>query len=244
VSLEDIDEERFVAGFVLNKLYTLRCFARKGSHGKHTELLNIPKGFPKGLLKGAVGVISTCRRMNGNLVIIFKSTYEDHVCALIEANAIRAGLLLCNYYRERVRLRPFDDSLREVIEDAREDKKEEDYRKLSEEEERRTAREGREVDERRGIELIGSGELILRRPLDHSVQVVFDVEPIRLRIANLSRRRHETLGNELLDHALDGLECQSCGFSQHRYRLLHVAYQEALIQNARFSVPEYRRQRS
>lgn len=132
-------KKRFVAGFILNKLYTLRCFARKGSHGKHTELLNVPKGFPKNLLKGEGDVISRCRKMNGQLVWIFKSTREDHICALIGGDATTIGLRLCNYYREKVGLRPFDSFFREIVDDAPSGKEDKRYHKLSEKEKRNAA---------------------------------------------------------------------------------------------------------
>ena len=40
-------EEETAAGFVLNKLYTLKCLAKRNNlrHGRHTELSNMQKGY-------------------------------------------------------------------------------------------------------------------------------------------------------------------------------------------------------
>ena len=42
------EEDETAAGFVLNKLYTLKCFARRNNlrHGRHTEPKNMQKGYP------------------------------------------------------------------------------------------------------------------------------------------------------------------------------------------------------
>jgi hypothetical protein len=144
---EEFDEERFAAGFILNKLYTLRCFARKGniSHGKHTELLNMPKGFPRGFLKRGEDLVSVCRRMNGQLVLIFKSTGEDHICALLGGDAAKRGLELCNYYREKVGLPPLGDTFTEILRSAPEVREPEKYHRL-------TAKEKRNLEYRKGVE--------------------------------------------------------------------------------------------
>ena len=107
-------EDEGAAGFVLNKLYTLKCFAKRGNirHGRHTELTNMPKGYLpecRGL------VISVCRRMNNKLVLIFKSTGEDHICALNEEDALKVGLEICNRYRKKVELPPLDRCFKEIL---------------------------------------------------------------------------------------------------------------------------------
>jgi hypothetical protein len=101
------DEEEVAAGFVLNKLYTMKCFARRNNlrHGRHTELRNMQKGYPpdkRGLVNSA------CQRMKNRHVLIFRSTGEDHICALNEEEAIAEGLELCNKYREGVGLPPLN----------------------------------------------------------------------------------------------------------------------------------------
>lgn len=129
------EDERFAAGFVLNKLYNLRLFARRGNitHGKHTELANMPKGYPP---EGRGEILPACRRMNGKHILIFKSTGEDHVCALLEEDALVAGLELCNHYRKKVGLRPLDRSFREAVEELPKDSGAGEHRKLTDKEKR------------------------------------------------------------------------------------------------------------
>ncbi|SRR6266705_3382901 len=112
-------EEEVAAGFVLNKLYTLKCFARRNNlrHGRHTESKNMQKGYPPDK-RGYVN--SACQRMKNRLVLIFRSTGEDHICALIEEEAIAEGLELCNRYRSTVGLPPLNRFFQEDREPAQE----------------------------------------------------------------------------------------------------------------------------
>src|SRR5713226_1228964 len=112
-------EEELAAGFVLNKLYTLKCFARRNNlrHGRHTELRNMQKGYPPDK-RGFVN--SACQRMQNRLVLVFRSTREDHICALNEDEAIAEGLELCNRYRSAVGLPPLNRFFDEDREPARE----------------------------------------------------------------------------------------------------------------------------
>lgn len=132
-------DEYFIEGFILNKLYTFRFFGKRGNiaHGGHTELANMPKGYPpkyKGL------VIFVSKKMNGRYVLIFKSTGDDHICALNEDDAITEGLKICNSYREKVGLNPLSRRFEEIknpkpIDEA----KEKSYQKLTEKEKRAKA---------------------------------------------------------------------------------------------------------
>jgi len=131
-------DESYIAGFILNKLYTFRFFGKRGnvSHGGHTELANMPKGYPpkyKGL------VISVSEKMNGKYVLIFKSTKSDHICALNEDNAIQEGLKICNSYRVKVGLNSLSRRFEEIknLEPIYESKKA--YQKLTEKEKRAKA---------------------------------------------------------------------------------------------------------
>ncbi len=128
-------DNRFVAGFILNKLYQGRCYARRKSskHGKHIRLSSLPTG----LLPEKGDAIFVAKQLNGNLIKIFKATGDDHVCALLDNDAVEAGLVLCNYFRQQVRLPPLDRMFREALQQAqKEEAKEEEYRKLTDKEKR------------------------------------------------------------------------------------------------------------
>ena len=130
------DEEEAAAGFVLNKLYTLKCFAKGNNltHGRHTELKNMQKGYPPDK-RGHVN--SACQRMKNRLVLIFRSTREDHICALNEDEAIAEGLELCNRYRSNVGLPPlnrfFEEDRQPAQEQSSAPKRESDKEKRSRE---------------------------------------------------------------------------------------------------------------
>lgn len=132
-------DESYIQGFILNKLYTFRFFGKRGniSHGGHTELANMPKGYPpkhKGL------VMSVAKRMNGKYVLIFKSTGSDHISALNEDDAIPEGLKICNSYRTKVGLAPLSRRFEEMKSPEPIDKsKEKPYQKLTEKETRAKA---------------------------------------------------------------------------------------------------------
>jgi len=85
----------------------MKCFAKRNNlrHGRHTELKNMQKGYPPDK-RGHVN--SACQRMKNRLVLIFRSTGEDHICALNEDEAIAQGLELCNKYRSGVGLPPLN----------------------------------------------------------------------------------------------------------------------------------------
>jgi hypothetical protein len=129
------EEEMFAAGFVLNKLYSLRLFARRGNitHGKHTELANMSKSYPPDR-RGEVS--SVCKKMNGKLILIFKSTRDDHICALLEDDALTVGLELCNRYRKKVWLPPLDRYFKELTAERPKDSGAAEYRRLTDKEKR------------------------------------------------------------------------------------------------------------
>jgi hypothetical protein len=134
------NEDRFLAGFILNKLYTERRFARKstGQHRGHIRLTSLRTSLPPG--HGDVERIA--RRMNKRLVLIFKNEGTDQICAYIDKDAVEEGLPLCNYYRTspEVKLPPLDKTFKEMLEHAPvEEEKKEEPRKLTEKEKRNKA---------------------------------------------------------------------------------------------------------
>lgn len=101
-------------GFVLNKLYMLKCFAgRKKHHGKHTAVRNLFKGAPPEEHSNISSAINDLRARG--LILTFPSTGETHACALRTDEALEIGLLICNDYRLSVGLRPLDKRFREVM---------------------------------------------------------------------------------------------------------------------------------
>jgi hypothetical protein len=129
----DPDEE-FVAGYIMNKLYFHKYFGRKGnkSHNKHTEIINAGKGLPPEY-RGKINKV--CRKMAGVTVLLFKATGEDHICALVEKEAMAIGLPLANRYREAVGLHPLNEFLVE-IEDEPSVSKPASYTRLTDKERR------------------------------------------------------------------------------------------------------------
>jgi hypothetical protein len=85
----------------------LKCFAKRNNlrHGRHTELKNMQKGYPPDK-RGHVN--SACQKMKNRLVLIFRSTGDDHICALNEDEALAEGLELCNRYRSSAGLPPLN----------------------------------------------------------------------------------------------------------------------------------------
>jgi hypothetical protein len=103
-----------IAGFILNKLYLGHYFAKPGNfkHGRHTEVDNMPKGYdPKhhGQFKK---IINDLKKQG--LVLVFKSTKSEHICAILTDEAVGRGLKLCNKYRNLVALPELDKQFKEL----------------------------------------------------------------------------------------------------------------------------------
>lgn len=106
-------DDRHVKGFILNKLYLGGYFARRGRHGKHTSVDNLPKGYPL-KHRGKFPEITDELRREG-FVIVLPSGGEKHVCAVLDSEKIEEGLRLCNAYRGAVGLPPLDERFREIF---------------------------------------------------------------------------------------------------------------------------------
>ncbi len=103
-----------IAGFILNKLYLGHYFAKPGNlkHGKHTEVDNMPKGYDTKQRGKFKRVIDDLKKQG--LVLVFKSTGSEHICAILTNEAIERGLKLCNAYRKLVELPPLDRQFKEL----------------------------------------------------------------------------------------------------------------------------------
>lgn len=107
-------DEIHIKGFILNKLYLGGFFAKKGKHhGKHTDVKNLPKGYPPRYQGKFSGVAKELRR--GGLIIVFPSGGEKHVCAVLASEVMDIGLSLANAYRQSVGLPLLDEKLSNAL---------------------------------------------------------------------------------------------------------------------------------
>lgn len=108
-------DDDHIRGFILSKLYTYGLFGRSstGLHHGHTSVDNLPKGYPPEHRGKFPKLVKRMKRRAEQLIIVFPSTGEDHVCANLDQ--VERGLMLCNKYREAVKLPPLDRQFREVV---------------------------------------------------------------------------------------------------------------------------------
>ena len=71
------------------------------------------KGIPLKYRRQFPKIIKKMKRRSEQLIIVFSSTGEEHVCANIEQ--FDRGLELCNKYRESSGLPPLDRQLRAIM---------------------------------------------------------------------------------------------------------------------------------
>ena len=112
--LKEGDDDH-IRGFILHKLYLWGMWSRisTGVHHKHTSVDNLPKGYPLKYRRQFPKIIKKMKRRSEQLIIVFSSTGEEHVCANIEQ--FDRGLELCNKYRESGGLPPLDRQLRAIM---------------------------------------------------------------------------------------------------------------------------------
>ena len=108
------DDETILAGFMLNKLYLGHYFARPNNltHGRHTDVDNMPKGYDpknKGNFKKVIRNLE-----KAGLVVVFPSAGSKHICAILTNEAITIGLRYCNAYRKLVSLHSLDKEFKEL----------------------------------------------------------------------------------------------------------------------------------
>lgn len=110
-----VGDDDHIKGFILNKLYSMGFWGRlsTGVHNRHTSIDNLPKGYPPKYRKKFPKIISKMKRPAEQLIIVFPSTEEDHVCANLDQ--VERGLVLCNKYREAVGLPPLNRQFKEAI---------------------------------------------------------------------------------------------------------------------------------
>jgi hypothetical protein len=108
-------DDGHIRGFILNKLYMNKWWGRKSSgvHHGHTSVDNLPKGYPREHRGKFREIVKKMRRSTENLIIVFPSAGEEHVCANLDQ--VDRGLELCNRYRETVGLPPLDRRFKEQV---------------------------------------------------------------------------------------------------------------------------------
>jgi len=97
-------QETHIKGFIMNKLYIGGFFSKKGKkhHGKHTNVKNLPKGYPPKYRGNFSRVVKDLRR--AGLIIVFPSCGENHVCAVLDPELVDIGINFVNAYRQSVGL--------------------------------------------------------------------------------------------------------------------------------------------
>ena len=97
-------QETHIKGFILNKLYIGGFFSKKGKkhHGKHTNVKNLPKGYPPKYRGDFSRIVKDLRR--AGLIIVFPSCGESHVCAVLDPELVAIGIKFVNAYRQSVGL--------------------------------------------------------------------------------------------------------------------------------------------
>jgi|GEM_PF-3396442 hypothetical protein len=100
------ERQRFFAGFILNKMWVDRywCGEGKRQHLGHTSLDNIPKGRPRNEKGEILDVANDLKRLG--FICIVPATQDEHVCASRSPKIIEEGLVIVNFYRTTVGLRP------------------------------------------------------------------------------------------------------------------------------------------
>lgn len=100
-----------IKGYIMNKLYIGRYLGKLGKkhHGKHTNIDNLPKGYPpehRGKFKKLINQLK-----KANLIIIFPSCGEEHTCAVLDPDALESGVKFANAYLISVGLPPLPEKL-------------------------------------------------------------------------------------------------------------------------------------
>jgi hypothetical protein len=108
-------QETHIKGFIMNKLYLGGWFAKKGKkhHGKHTNVKNLPKGYPPKYRGKFKQVVKDLKK--AGLIIVFPSCGENHVCAVLNPELVDIGLQLANAYRQSVGLPLLPDNLSKAL---------------------------------------------------------------------------------------------------------------------------------
>ncbi len=109
-------------GFILYKLWFMRCWARAGSHHRHIDLENdLHTNYGKEF-KG--DIITQARELHTRrLVTIFKSGGREAISAVFPSEGvIRVALPIINVYLEAIGEQPLEANIREILTDKKSEK--------------------------------------------------------------------------------------------------------------------------
>ena len=109
-------------GFILNKLWYMRCWAKGGYHHKHIDLENdLYTGYGK---EFKAQIIAQARQMNAeHLVTIFKSEGRDAIAAVVPSEELmRIALPRINAYLKAIGEPPLEPDIREILTGKRSEK--------------------------------------------------------------------------------------------------------------------------
>jgi hypothetical protein len=98
--------EKFLAGFILNKLWTDKYWCGEGrrQHLGHTSRTNLPKGLPRSDAGEVQEVADTLIKLG--FICKVSATGDIHVCASRAPEKLVEGLVTANEYRASVGLPP------------------------------------------------------------------------------------------------------------------------------------------
>ena len=131
-------------GFILYKLWYMRCWASAGQHHKHIDLENdLHTNYGKPFKSR---IIAEARKLNAeHLVTIFKSEGRDAISAVSPSvEVMRVALPKINAYLRAIGEPPLEADIREILTGKRSEK----TTPLSEEELRKYAKMHRKAENR------------------------------------------------------------------------------------------------
>jgi hypothetical protein len=99
-------KERFLAGFILDKLWVYRYWCGEGTrqHLGHTSIRNLPKGLPKSDAGDVLDVADKLRKLG--FIAFISATGDTHVCASRASDIIDEGLVVVNEFRVQKGMQP------------------------------------------------------------------------------------------------------------------------------------------
>ncbi len=108
-------DDNHIRGFILSKLYLYGMWGRisTGKHNKYMSVRNLRKGYDPKYHQKFPDIIKKMKSRAEELIMVFPSTGDQHICANIEK--FNRGLELCNQFRVSIDLPPLDRQLKEIM---------------------------------------------------------------------------------------------------------------------------------